>query len=192
MAIIKACGDSEAFEPAASLHRGKMRIKYLALVMMIAFASVDATAQTKQPQPKLKDTLQWMQSSLDGYGNEYLARETRSVRVTDFSECQIHFTYTTMKEDRETYRMDFFFNLADIDPAYVTFYEFPKGHIREGFGVFGAGVQNDAKKIKVQGPPWANEPLSGIAFNFDGDYGVRFTKAFKHAVNLCGGKPSIF
>ena len=168
-----------------------MKAKYLVLILLIGFASVEGAAQTQQPQPSLKDTLQWMQNSLDGNGNEHIAGEVRSVRVTDFSECRIHFTYTTTKDGRGTYRMDFSFNLADIDPAYVTFYQFPKGHIREGFGVFGAGVQNDAKKITIQGPPWADEPMSGISFDFDVAFGVGFTKAFKRAVTLCGGKASI-
>src|ERR1019366_2383380 len=145
-----------------------------------------AAGQTRQPQPSLKDTLEWMQNTLYEKGNVNIdiAGELRSVSLTDFSECQIWFTYTATKDGRESYSMGESLNLADIDPSYVNFHPFPKGHIREGFGLFSAGIQNDAKKIKFRshGSDFA---VSKISFDMDADYGARFTKAFKHAVNLC-------
>jgi S1-C subfamily serine protease len=147
-------------------------------------------AQTKQPEPSLKDTLGWMRDTIGANGNLHIAGEVRSVRLTDFSECRVHFTYTTTKDGREPYLMDYSFNLADIDPAYVTFFRFPKGHPRQGFGLFSARTQNNAEKIKShQGS--MDLTLSGIVFDLNADYGVRFTKAFKDAVDLCDGTSSI-
>ncbi len=168
----------------------QMRWSRVFAVLVLA-ASVGAAAQTKQPQPSLKDTLEWIQNTLDDNGNEYINDEVRSVRLTSFSECQVHFTYTKTRNGRNT-RMDESFSLADIDPGYVLFHQFPKNHVREGFGIFTAGVQNDAKKINLQ-TSWgdADSTENGIVFEMQADYGVRFTKAFKHAVNLCGGKSSI-
>jgi S1-C subfamily serine protease len=163
----------------------------VAMVLLLLTASVAAAAQTKQPQPSLKDTLEWMQNTLDENGNEYINQEVRSVRLASFTECQVHFSYTVTRDERETYRMDESFNLADIDPGYVIFHQFPKHHIREGFGIFGAGVQNDAKKLNTHSTSVGDFTSDGILFDMDADYGVRFTKAFKHAVNLCGGKSSI-
>jgi len=163
--------------------------KLLSLVFIVAGV---VAAQTTQPQQSLRETLECMQNTLYEKGNVNIdiAGEVRSVSLTDFSECQIWFTYTATKGGRESYSMGESLNLADIDPSYVNFHPFPKGHVREGFGLFSAGVQNDAKKIKFRshGSDFA---VSGISFDMDADYGVRFTKAFKHAVNLCGGKSSI-
>ena len=91
-----------------------------------------------------------------------------------------------------------FFNLHDIDPNTVVFHEYPQGiyeftakttnnepKIRSKFKTDFVESHNDYARIsEVQ--------TDSVSFQLDPDYGPRFTKAFKQAVILCGGEPSIF
>ena len=77
------------------------------------------------------------------------------------------------------------FNLGDIDPSAISFHR----------NSFEAKTTNDERKIE-----WKFElahvlypaKTNSVFFNLASAYGPRFATAFKHAVELCGGKPSKF
>ncbi|MGA3178350.1 MAG: hypothetical protein ABSE19_13520 [Candidatus Acidiferrum sp.] len=64
-----------------------------------------------------------------------------------------------------------------------------------------ADTTNSVKKVNVAFTPPAgvtwdkslDEPQTWVALVFDnGDHAKRFVEAFKHAIQLCGGKRSLF
>jgi len=178
-----------------------------------------AAAQRKQPQqqdtPTVKETLRWMQTSLEsGAGDHEVHHEIRSVRLEDFVGCKAHFSYSEHQvpyangepapEPNKTYHVDYFFELGDIDPTNIIFskglglraddkglYELPS--------LITIRTRNGEKKITTR-LPWQSKADSKpddtyVMFeldSMDGDYVVRFAKAFKHVVEACGGKPSLF
>jgi hypothetical protein len=80
-------------------------------------------------------------------------------------------------------------NLSDIDPNTVSLHKTPQGDYE-----FQAKTRNNERTIQHTSESSNTLELAtdSIAFRLDPSYGPRFTKAFKHAVVLCGGKPSIF
>lgn len=76
------------------------------------------------------------------------------------------------------------FNLRDFDPNTISLQKIPGGNY-----LFTARTTNDELKIEDRAH---EQKTNSVTFELDPDYGPRFTKAFKHAVELCGGKPSKF
>jgi S1-C subfamily serine protease len=184
---------------------------YRTLMALGVLVALQAFAQPqRRDNPTAKDTLRWMQTSLaSGSGDYWVGHETRSVRLEDFAGCKVHFSASTHQQpfangepapDKKPTRIDYFFELGDIDPANITFSKGPdSGTDVPSFITI--RTQNDEKKI-TSGYSW--EPEVGAqpdytfvifaveAFGSDNDYVVRFAAAFKHAVEACGGKPSLF
>ncbi|HUK31357.1 MAG TPA: trypsin-like peptidase domain-containing protein [Candidatus Acidoferrum sp.] len=188
------------------------------LPLTLLFTGV-VTAQTKQPQrqdnPTVKETLRWMQTTLEsGAGDISVWHETRSTRLEDFVGCKVHFSYSTHQvpymngepapEPNKTYHVDYFFSLGDIDPTNMTFSK-GSGIRADDKGLYETpsfltiSTRNDEKKITIR-LPWQSEADSKpddtslilTLDSIDQDYVARFAEAFKHAVEACGGKPSLF
>lgn len=81
------------------------------------------------------------------------------------------------------------FNLRDIDPDSLSFKNTSSGRIN-----FTARTTNDELKIEAHQFKPQNQinKINSITFDLDSDYGPRFMKAFKQAVILDGGKPSMY
>jgi S1-C subfamily serine protease len=184
---------------------------YRTLMALVVLVASPAFAQSlRRDNPTAKDTLRWMQTSLEsGSGDYWVGHETRSVRLEDFAGCKVHFSASTHQQpfangepapDKKPTRIDYFFELGDIDPANITF---SKGQDSgtEVPSFITIRTRNDEKKITSR---YSWEPEVGAkaddtfvifaveAFGSDNDYVVRFATAFKHAVEACGGKPSLF
>ena len=184
---------------------------YRTLMALVVLVASPAFAQSqRRDNPTAKDTLRWMQTSLEsGSGDYWVGHETRSVRLEDFAGCQVHFSASTHQQpfangepapDKKPTRIDYFFELGDIDPANITF---SKGQDSgtEVPSFITIRTRNDEKKITSR---YSWEPEVGAkaddtfvifaveAFGSDNDYVVRFATAFKRAVEACGGKPSLF
>jgi S1-C subfamily serine protease len=167
-----------------------------------------------QPQhrdnPTVKETLRWMQTSLEsGSGDYWVGHEVRSLRLNDFAGCRVHFSASTHQEpfpsgepapDKKPTRIDYFFELGDIDPANITFSKGPSSNT-EVPSFITIRTRNDEKKVtsryswlpEVGAKPDDSSVIFAVeAFGSDNDYVVRFARAFKHAVEACGGKPSFF
>ena len=148
----------------------------------------------------LKDTLQWMHNSLRDEGTSHLPEGgTFSAELTDFSGCRVHFTVRGVEKGGEEWRAEYFFNLKDIDPTTAVFQrdsegkpETPVKPGEEDLGAFGASTTNERKMLSVKTPTTEeHENISEIIFMFGyPGYGDQFAEAFRHTVNLCGGKPS--
>jgi hypothetical protein len=166
----------------------------------------DSTTTTQgtgeQDGDDLKETLSWMQSSLDAItegGTVSFDSEVNLTTLVEFSDCRVHFRHDIKKVEakapsadghvpiRTLYGSEIVFNLGDIDPERISAepYNVP-GY--DAYRVFGAYARNNEKKIAFS----AGDPGPSLAFPLYADYATRFTKAFKHAVALCGGKPSKF
>jgi S1-C subfamily serine protease len=155
-----------------------------------------AEATPSFSKSSLKDTLQWMHNSLRDEGTSRLPEGgTFSAELTDSSGCRVHFTVRV--EGAGGGSGEYFFNLNDIDPTTAVFHRFsedkPETPVKPGeedLGIFGALTTN--KRSSVKGTMTEeHENISEIIFMFGyPGYGDQFAEAFRHAVNLCGGKPS--
>lgn len=198
--------------PATDARKSEMKKALVAIVLL----AVPSVAQ----EPSLKDTLQWMQNTLDSdAGSLYISTgndgsvEKRELKMPEAKTCAVGFAYQTgpLEKnsygiiDRPTFQVLERFNLKDIDPTTV---ESGKPvHTNAGdkpadivgpYVVFSATMRDNAKLISNF---MTLHPASGAQESFASDsltfelpypYSARFTKAFKHAVALCGGKPSSF
>lgn len=188
---------------------------YRSLVALAVLLASPAFAQSQhRDNPTVRETLRWMQTTLEsGAGDYEVYHEVRSVRLDDFVGCKVHFSYSDHQEPyangepapepNKTYRADYFFSLGEIDPTNITFSK-GLGLRADNKGVyeipsfFTIRTRNDEKKITTT---LFGEPATGskpddtfVTFAVEGedDYVVRFAEAFKHAVEACGGKPSLF
>ena len=105
---------------------------YRTLMALVVLVASPAFAQSqRRDNPTAKDTLRWMQTSLEsGSGNYWVGHETRSVRLEDFAGCKVHFSASTHQQPFANGEpaphpnktdIDYFFELGDIDPANITF-----------------------------------------------------------------------
>jgi hypothetical protein len=88
------------------------------------------------------------------------------------------------------------FSLADIDPTSIKAYSGYKGE-SENFPLVSFETTNAQDKISPSGESTCNYRFDFCVSNWQVNidtYGnaQRFAKAMKHAVELCGGKPSTF
>jgi len=178
---------------------------------LLILAIVVVTAQAQQPV-SLKETLEWMHNFAADNGRQYAGQrntdngrcelgtpnceERHDVTTFDSQGCSatIMWTITLNYKDAGTYT--YRFSLKDLDPKSVAWVkDMPFENAVD------AETVNSAKKVNVvftppagaTGDKFSNEPQTGVALVFDnGDHAKRFVKAFKHAIQLCGGKPSAF
>jgi S1-C subfamily serine protease len=185
------------------------------MALLVLLASPAFAQSQRQDNPTVRESLRWMQTTLEsGAGDYSVFHEVRSVRLEDFVGCKVHFSYSTHQEPyangapaaepNKTYRVDYFFGLGDIDPTNITFSK-GSGLLASDDGVYESPsfltirTRDDEKKIAIK-LPWQSEADSrpedtSLILSLDSvdqDYIARFAKAFKHAVEACGGKPSLF
>jgi hypothetical protein len=165
------------------------------IFLLLLLAVWPCLAQTQDKgNPSLKDTLRWMQTSSASQGHTFQAGEDRSTQLTKFSGCQVTIVYTTTKDWKETYHQEITFNLSDIDSDTGLFEDYKNvSDGFEGIGIFTAITRNDEERVHYKISTTGQEfDGSSVIFDFRSAYGHKFSKAFRHAVNLCGGKPSLF
>lgn len=176
-----------------------------------------AFATLAQDSPTLKDTLQWMQNTLDsGAGSLYMSKgndgevEKRELTMPDAKSCTVSFAYQTGPLEKysygiiakPTFQLLQKFNLKDIDPTMIDLGKPTKdGKPADTLGpyvIFSATTRDNAKVISnittLHPTPDTQESFTSdsLTFTLPYPYSERFTKAFKHAVALCGGKHSSF
>jgi S1-C subfamily serine protease len=167
-------------------------MKFTIMVTALFLAAVSVYGQ--KPKPTLKETLDWIQDSLnDGYGDVDMqtanGTEIRAPRLADFAGCRVHFVYDETVSGKETFHAEYSFDLGVIDPVKVRF--FSRGITSNDPGLFTAVTQNAIKKMAFKnGGTWSQS--ASFIVGFYSPYGDDFAEAFKHAVKMCGGKPSIF
>lgn len=150
------------------------------------------TNERNGQQSELSDTLRWMQNTLATNGATFFNGLLISIRLVDFSGCQTHFSAITRGETVNSsqietlYSTEIIFNLGDIDSDRISLARY-KDPENDAYRVFDAHTRNDEKKVVYKEGPRAE-----FSFAVNAEYGVRFEKAFRYAVTLCGGKPSQF
>lgn len=180
-------------------------------LMAISFfwLALAAGAQTRKFGPSLKETEHWMQNTLNnsGAGTLYVrnkeSAEERTWNMPFASSCEVSFEYRTGDPGvagflkRVDYEAIYKFNLKDIDPSSIKL-------VNAGSDIIGpksivmVGTKDDANLITLEFPRKVRAadivpiPSNSLLFEFGSPYAKRFVRAFRHAVVLCGGKPSSF
>ena len=186
-------------------------MKFVITGLILVCAAACALAQDT---PTLKTTLEWIQNTLDsGSGSLYMKQqdgstEKRELTLPDAKSCEISFQYQTGPLEnysygvikKPTFKLLEKFNFKDIDPTTI---ESGKAtgdgpaDILGPYVIFAATTKDNAKLISNIRTTYAGQTTQeftsdSLIFELPYPYADRFTKAFKHAVALCGGKASSF
>jgi len=169
---------------------------------------VGATAYAQQPA-SLEDTLVWMDNFAADHGSQFTGQ-----RNTDKGACKLgtanceprhdvttfdsHGCLATIKWSVAVNYKDFgthtyYFSLKDLDPISVA-------SVKDNPFENAVAVEttNSEKKVTESFTPAGGKAVekhkhARVELVFDnGDNARRFVKAFKRAIQLCGGKPSAF
>ena len=177
--------------------------KMLALTVIVS-----ATAYAQQPT-SLEDTLVWMQNFAADNGSQFTGE-----RNTDNGACKLGTPNCELRHDVTTFDSHgcratiewsvavnykdvgthiYHFSLKDLDPnsvaavkdnpfenAVVVETTNSEKRVTESFTLPNGKTEERNKHTRVE-----------LVFD-EGDNARRFVKAFKHAIQLCGGKPSVF
>ena len=147
----------------------------------------------------LKDTLQWMHNAFPDSrsATEFRLGQTRELNFSSKGDASPACTVTIIdrwKAGGKPAVRETIIDLSLIDPESIKWYV--DDTLDKGTGTLVMVSNDDKKNIieKTEGKEQGKLYLSERVFiSFVGpDYAERFAKAFKHAVTLCGGKPSTF
>jgi hypothetical protein len=178
---------------------------------LLILAIVAVTAHAQQPV-SLKETLEWMHNFAVDNGRQYVGQrntdngscelgtpdcgQRNDVTTFDGQGCSATVKWSVTLNYKDVGTHTYRFSLKDLDPKSVVWVKdmpFENAVI--------ADTANSVKNVNVvftppEGVTWdksLDEPQTFVALVFDnGDHAKRFVKAFKHAIQLCGGKPSPF
>jgi hypothetical protein len=182
-------------------------MRFKSTVVLIVIAS--ATVYAQQARIGLKETLLWMHNFVADNSSQYTGQDSvdnhtcklgspncqqrHDVSTFDSQGCSTTITWSATLNSKNngtyTYRM----SLKDLDPKSASW-------VKEGS--FQNAVEVDttnhvAAVMETFTPPNGRTEEIGaqslVDLVFDsGDHAKRFIEAFKHAIELCGGKPSAF
>jgi hypothetical protein len=156
----------------------------------------------RQQGPPLSDTLSWMaqtynpyQNGFGGHGSsldkcmakcEDVGSEISTRETLTYKNCQI--TTTTISNRKDDHGFVETFNLRDLDPNSIIVVTNPTpGTVAQ----VKFGTRNNAEVLTYTGNIVGKGANSEFTID-DADYPRRFAQAFRHGVELCGGKPSTF
>jgi len=148
----------------------------------VAPARTEATARTDNANPSLEETEQWMNKFTVAY-----ARTKTSRSVLQFNQCEVTdhpFLGTNVdlgepSEQSTELRAITSYTLADVDPTQIS--------VRSS--VMNFANSNAKRSINHSGVFYSANWF--VVFDSE-EHANQFAKAFKHAVDLCGGKASTF
>ena len=169
------------------------------LTMAIALTAVAHAhqGQAGPSGPSLKETVQWLQDLFPA-SQTRTAQRAGEKRELTFSECAV-----TIREDWVTHdgpvRRETIVDLSLIDPQSIQSYAGDLGSEKR-IGIVMMTATNDKKVIAATAENTLTKARIGKPFSsqhlwlyFVGpDYAERFAKAFRRAVEHCGGTSSAF
>jgi hypothetical protein len=179
----------------------RSRMKRTIVAGALLFSMVLA-ACNKRHGPPLSETLSWMAQTYnpyeDGFGGhgsylsecaancddvgaQFSTRETLA-----YTGCKI--THTIVSTRRNDHGLVEAFSLADIDPQSIRMVSNPP---LGGAAQVEFSARNNAEALVYGGNIIGKGTRSEFAMD-DVAYASRFAEAFRHAVELCGGRPSTF
>jgi hypothetical protein len=149
------------------------------------------TAPSPQKIPTLAETLQWLSGASEAEsadGNNHINLESDG---TD--SCSVTITETRWQAGPQFW-IKMSFSLANIDPEDIQVEDFANGDFKmPGKAAVRFHTTNYVKKIIHTSSSYA-DPIPASEYTvFTNDlFAPKFARAFKHAVNSCGGKRSSF
>ena len=164
-------------------------MKYLFAVLIMTAALANG-----QSEPNLHDTTTFMENFVEAHGHWINDDGSIGLEVVSVIECKVTVHSELIKNDtlvRTPADATWSFSLGDLDPNTVKTVV-PLDHHPSAYTQF---ETTDSKPLISLGrrDGHAEPLLAGWEINLDSKEDAdRFTKAFKHAVILCGGKPSTF
>jgi hypothetical protein len=187
-------------------------MKNLGRVLVILCTLSAWTADAQQASTaSLKDTLLWMHNFVADNGSQYAGQSSdnqncqvgtsncqqrHDVSTFDSQGCSatVRWSITLSGEDLGTYTYKV--SLKNLDPNSVAW---AKDNPFEN-AVHVDTTNSEKKVMEAFTPPtgktWSkflDEPQTWLELVFDnGENAKRFVKAFKHAIQLCGGRHSVF
>jgi len=183
-------------------------MKRTALLVVTILA---AAASAQQPA-SLKETLQWMHDFVADNGYQFTGQKTtdngpctvgapdcqqrHDVTTFDSQGCSAIVTWSITLNLKDSGKYTYRVSLKDLDPKSVAV-----GKDRPFEICVSADTTNSLKKVISSFAPPAEAGIGKVpedsqtfvelVFDSEG-HANRFAGAFKHAIQLCGGKPSLF
>jgi hypothetical protein len=174
----------------------------IALLIVAVFVGAVFGYRAYSRKRDLAETLEWMSQTYNprengwgGHGRAHgecalgcqdLPLGIFSTEVLSYSGCQIT-TVTTSNRNGDL-RLHETFNLRDIDTQSIQLASKPQ---LGGVAEVQFATRNNAEALFYTGNINGKGARSEFMMD-DAAYASRFAKAFKHAVDLCGGQPSKF
>jgi len=193
-------------------HGGGMRAMRTCLMLLLLMA-VKAVGQDKPQRdksPSLDNTLVYMQNTLSRYGYIHKTGKDQELNLKGGEPCRIYveseITVTLHTPQDGVYPLEYQFHLGTIDPDSVkAVTDDAQKNKPEGGRLTQVhlAATNNESTIWASASDWKESKkvpktvqlLTFTDFDFqfrDREQAERFANALKHAVALCGGKPSAF
>jgi len=187
----------------------KFRISFIIATTMLLGGATNAQ---KADTPSLKDTLSWMHNFADANAFQYVFQDPdnnspcaigargcqlrHDVSTFNSQGCSATVTLTLTLDLKEIGGTTYVFSLKDLDPNRVTSVsETPLQNAVRAETTNKVKTITESLSLAVGNATGPVEPDKDtwLEIVFDSkDDANRFANAFKHAIQLCGGKPSLF
>ena len=176
--------------------------------MLVLMVMVSATVYAQQPS-SLEDTLVWMDNFVADHGSQLTGQRNtdkgacklgtpnceprHDVTILDSHGCLATIKWSVAVNYKDFGTHTYHFSLKDLDPNSVA-------SVKDNPFENAVAVEttNSEKKVTESltlpgGKAEERNKHTRVELVFDnGDNARRFAKALKHAIQLCGGKPSAF
>jgi hypothetical protein len=185
-------------------------MRQLILVFLTVVTAVGQGKSQQDKSPSLDSTLEYMRNTLSRYTYMHTTGKDQELNLKGGEPCRIYvesqITVTLHTPQDGVYPFEYQFHLGTIDPDSVKVVtDDAQKNKPEGWkltNVHLAAMDNrptifasasEWKKSKKMPKTLQLATFTDFDFQFrDREQAERFAKALKHAVTLCGGKPSAF
>jgi hypothetical protein len=157
------------------------------MFLLTIYAAAPGTAQASSSEPTLQDTLDWIAQALLSHSND--SRGWRlDLSYQSSSPCTIKILNSRLYTDGPSPVTLTTINLSSLDPGRLD--QPPKAAVILETTNGKSGISQHYYSNRAAGQ---DAELYSYLMVFDtGDMKTRATKAFFHAIQLCGGKGSVF
>lgn len=166
---------------------GNLRFASLAAILLAA-----SGVQAQQANPSLQDTTTWLRNIYASHGSFDLSNGLRQTVTLSMNSCSAWMTIeTTVSGSTSTKSEVVQFDLGKLDPRAT-----PHTNFEKTSAAMLVHTSNGAQSIRtVTTSPNATKVEGRSEYNLLlplGEYTLRSAKAWSHAIELCGGRPSAF
>lgn len=196
-------GDMELrYEPFGVDNLLKSSILDADILDIVAEAPMGSALRMPSPKtsPEILKSLHWIQNTLaDREGTTlYGTDDIRENRLEDLDGCEVTFIHYTRNDEKVTDHTRVQVNLGALDPSSINLAD----------GIENAAINGPVSDVIVHTTdkvPAVRQTLNDwswqgsntltttdLMWQLPAPYATRFEKALRHAITLCGGKPSSF